>query len=62
MSAFACEKEKNTTDYHLVFKGDVSLRGGGFCGVRSKFADPPFDLSSFNGIYFKTKSMENYQY
>ena len=56
MSVISCEKDTSSNDYFIEFKGDVSLRNGGFCGARTRNANPPLDLSSFTGISIQTKS------
>ena len=62
MSAITCEKERNSNDYHAVFKGEISLRNGGFCGTRTRNANPAMNLSGFKGISLKTRSKQNYIY
>ena len=47
MSAISCEKEAENEEYHVAFKGEISLRNGGFCGLKSRNATPAFDLSEF---------------
>ena len=62
MSTISCEKERNSNEYHAVFKGEISLRNGGFCGMRTRNANPALNLAGFKGISLKTRSKQNYIY
>ena len=50
MSVISCKKDKSSRDFFIEFKGDVSLRDGGFTIARTRNANPPLDVSSFRGI------------
>ena len=62
MSVISCKKDEGSSDYYVEFKGDISLRNGGFCGARTSNASPPLDLSSFSGVSIQTRSKQNYIY
>ena len=46
----------------VKFAGATNTQGGGFCSVRTKNFEPSFDLSEFNGITFKARSLKNFKY
>mgnify|MGYP000875195550 CR=1 FL=1 len=50
MSTISCAEEPNQNDYHMIFKGELSKRNGGFCGARARNANPAYDLSEYEGI------------
>ena len=60
MSTTQCLQEHGTNDFVLVFKGDLSLRNGGFCGARARNANPAYDLRAFEGIRFWSRSKQNF--
>ena len=37
---------------YVRFSGETNTDGGGFCSVRTKNFEPPFDLSNYNGLVF----------
>ena len=44
------------------FSGATNTDGGGFCSVRTKNFEPPFDLSQYNGLVFEAKSSKTFKY
>lgn len=53
---------ENDDGSYIKFEGVTDTNGGGFCSVRTKNFSSPLDLSEFNGITFRARSLKNFNY
>ena len=49
-------------DNFVRFSGATNTDGGGFCSVRTKNFEPPFDLKEYSGLVFEAKSSKTFKY
>ena len=61
-SGFTIDTDPSDQSKYVNYKGATNLDGGGFCSLRAKDAQTPFDLSGFDGICVSMKSAVNFKY
>ena len=50
-------------DFHFVrFSGFTSIKGGGFCGIRTRNIEPALNYEGSTGVSFKVRSGKNFIY
>ena len=50
-------------DFHFVrFSGYTSIKGGGFCGIRTRNIEPALNYAGSTGVSLKVRSAQNFIY